>query len=221
MLTSLHTIFAREHNRLVDRIAAEQPQLGDDEQYQLARNLVGAEMQAITYHEFLPALLGSGTTVPKAEQYAYSPSLPATITTAHAFAAFRYGHSAVTSQLNLVTDSGTAAGSLALRDVFFNPNLIADSPGLVDQLLEGAAAQHSEEIDSLIVDDLRNFLFGPPGAGGLDLASLNIQRARDVGLPTPNGLSRRVPVSGTLQFQPDYLGSEPRPDAYDSLRQHQ
>lgn len=33
-----------------------------------------------------------------------------------------------------------------------------------------------------MVDDVRNFLFGEPGSGGFDLASLNIQRGRDHGL---------------------------------------
>src|SRR4051812_47297342 len=33
MLTSLHTVFAREHNRLVDRIATLQPSLTDEQQY--------------------------------------------------------------------------------------------------------------------------------------------------------------------------------------------
>ncbi|MEQ1847335.1 MAG: peroxidase family protein, partial [Nitrospira sp.] len=35
-----------------------------------------------------------------------------------------------------------------------------------------------------MIDELRNFLFGPPGAGGQDLPSLNIQRGRDMGLPS-------------------------------------
>jgi len=200
LLTSLHTIFAREHNRLVDTIADTQSGLNAEQQYQLARKIVGAEVQAITYREFLPALMGTGASVPKAEQYAYNVQSNASITTAWSHAAFRFGHSAVTSQLDLVATNGSRDGSLALRNVFFNPNLLTNDPGLVDELLQGAAAQRSEEIDALVVDDLRSFLFGPPGAGGLDLAALNIQRGRDAGLPNYQSLRSSFAAGGIQNF---------------------
>ena len=44
----------------------------------------------------------------------------------------------------------------------------------------------AQEIDTQIVESLRNFLFGQPGQGGFDLASLNIQRGRDHGLADYN-----------------------------------
>jgi peroxidase len=206
LLTAMHTLFVREHNRLVDRIEVQQPELNDEQKYQLARKLVGAELQAITYREFLPALLGTDSNVPRAEQYVYQSGLDASITTAFSHAAFRFGHSAVTSQLEL-RDGNVAAGSLSLRDVFANPNVVGNDPGMVERLLSGAASQRSEEIDSLVIDDLRSFLFGPPGAGGLDLASLNIQRARDAGLPTMTRLARPYQVQGVSSFS--QLTSDP------------
>jgi hypothetical protein len=57
-LTAMHTLFVREHNRLAGIYAAADPTLTGDEIYEKARRMVGAEMQAITYNEFLPLLLG-------------------------------------------------------------------------------------------------------------------------------------------------------------------
>lgn len=57
-LTAMHTLFIREHNLLCDDIIATYPSASAEQQYQLARKLVGAEIQAITYKEFLPAILG-------------------------------------------------------------------------------------------------------------------------------------------------------------------
>ena len=200
LLTSLHTVFAREHNRLVDVIAAEQPGLNAEGQYQLARKIVGAEMQAITYREFLPALLGNGAKTPKAEAYAYKPQTDASITTAFAHAAFRYGHSTVSSQLQLADDAGTSVGSIDVRNAFYNPGVLESAPENLDRLLKGASLQTSQEVDVLVVDELRNFLFGPPGAGGLDLAALNIQRGRDIGLPTYRALAQSRDIQTAATF---------------------
>jgi hypothetical protein len=92
-------------------------------------------------------------------------------------AAFRVGH----TMLSPTLQNGTSEG-LALRDSFFNPNLI--TTGGVDDLLLGLASQKAQEVDTMVVDDVRNFLFGQPGAGGFDLVSLNIQRGRDHGIPS-------------------------------------
>ena len=63
-LTALHTLFMREHNRLADRIAAENPALSGEEIYQWARHLVAAQIQVITFEEYLPALLGPAAIKP-------------------------------------------------------------------------------------------------------------------------------------------------------------
>src|SRR4051812_32337445 len=52
-LTATHTLFAREHNRIVDALPASLPEAL---KFQIARRVVSAEQQHITYSEFLPAL---------------------------------------------------------------------------------------------------------------------------------------------------------------------
>src|SRR2546422_2706284 len=52
-LTALHTLFAREHNRIVALLPT---WLSDEEKFQIARRAVGAELQYITYTQFLPSV---------------------------------------------------------------------------------------------------------------------------------------------------------------------
>lgn len=182
-LTAMHTLFVREHNRLADEIAAANPGLTDEEIYQQARAIVIAEIQAITFNEFLPALLGPGAIAP---YQGYDPTVDPSIANEFATAAYRFGHSMLSGEVLRLNNDGTVAeeGPLSLRGMFFNPQEIIDHG--IDSLLLGLASQQAQEIDNLLVDDVRNFLFGPPGAGGFDLASLNIQRGRDHGLADYN-----------------------------------
>ncbi len=185
-LTAMHTLFVREHNRLADLLATQNPVLTDEDLYQTSRRIVGAEMQIITYNEFLPMLLGPGT--PSSLGYVYDPAVNASMGNEFSTAFYRFGHSMLDPNLLLVDNSGTTTGTLALRDAFFNPDFLKADPTRVDQLLMGLSVQQAQEIDTLLIDDVRNFLFGPPGSGGMDLAALNIQRGRDHGLPDYNTL---------------------------------
>src|SRR5262249_43076554 len=62
------------------------------------------------------------------------------------------------------------------------------------------ATDNAQEIDNKIVPELQNFLFGPPGAGGFDLASLNIQRGRDHGLSDYNTTRAYYGLSKATRF---------------------
>lgn len=184
-LTAVHTLFVREHNRLADQIAAEHPDWNDEQIYQRARKLVGATIQNITYREFLPALLGP--MAPDPDAAAYDMNVDARIANEFANAGYRIGHTMLSPQVMRLDNNGDpiGAGALSLRDAFFDPSRIIEEGG-IEPLLMGLAKQPMQMIDSMVVDDVRNFLFGQPGQGGFDLASLNIQRGRDHGLPDYN-----------------------------------
>lgn len=196
-LAAIHTLFVREHNHWADRFRRENRRLDDEQIYQMARAVVAAEMQVITYREFLPLLLGPDAL---ARYGGYRPDVNPGIANEFATASFRFGHTMVSPQLLRLDRSNDqiAAGHLPLRNAFFRPDEVV-SHG-IDSLLRGLAAQPAQRIDVHIIDDLRNFLFGAPGAGGFDLASLNIQRGRDHGLPPYNEVRRRLGLEAAVDF---------------------
>ncbi|MGD1914756.1 MAG: peroxidase family protein [Phycisphaerales bacterium] len=184
-LIAMHTLFVREHNRLATQIARDLPHLDGDSIYEHARAMVAAEMQAITYNEFLPKLLGPGAIPPYA---GYRPEVDAGISNLFATAAYRVGHTMLSSELKRVDAQGREipGGHLELADAFFVPGEIVEAG--IEPVLRGLASQDAQDVDVRVIDNVRNFLFGPPGSGGFDLVSLNIQRGRDHGLPSYNEL---------------------------------
>lgn len=182
-LTVMHTLFMREHNYWADRIREAVPELDDEGIYQRARAMVAAEMQCITYNEFLPLLLGDDTFGP---YEGYQPTVEATISNEFATAAYRIGHTMLSPQLIRLDAelNPIDAGPLPLRNAFFNPTEVINYG--IEPYLRGLASQTAQEIDNFVVADVRNFLFGAPGQGGFDLPSLNLQRGRDHGLPSYN-----------------------------------
>ena len=218
-LTSAHTLFVREHNRIATdlgaRLASDETALVDmrdsaiaaagnsvdneaDFIYQSARKLVGAQIQQITYQEFLPVFLGSSA--PTSGASSYDPTINAGISNEFSTAAFRVGHTLLSPKIQLVDPlTGENIGEVSLQDSFFTPSFFQTNS--IENVLAGLAQQDAQEVDTLIIDDVRNFLFGQPGQGGFDLASLNIQRGRDHGLNDIN--STRVALG--LSAYDDFL----------------
>ncbi len=194
-LLSLHTLFVREHNKICDRLYQEGKRQ-DEEIYQLARKEVGALIQAITYNEFLPAI---GVTL---RPYAgYNTSVQADIYNSFATASYRLGHTMVADDILRVSNDCVEIEELDLLEVFWNPTLIANNG--IDDFIKGLTVHSQYETDLKVNSVLRNFLFGDPTAAvrfGLDLASINIQRGRDHGLPSYNSFRKYYTGKAALKF---------------------
>ncbi len=196
-LTAMHTLFNREHNRIaktletslrgtsVDGIApgATGYEAALDEKiYQEARRINTAQMQAITWNEFLPALLGDDAITTWS---GYRSDVNPGIANEFSTAAFRFGHSTLNAEVMRIGENGQpiAAGNLPLEQAFMNPGLLRDSAnGGIEAILRGLSVQSAQEVDTYVVDAVRNMLFPPPVDVGFDLTALNLQRARDHGI---------------------------------------
>ncbi len=182
-LTSLHTLFVREHNRICDELISN-GLIDDNEIYQEARKKLIAIIQKITYTDFLPAL---GVDIDEYEEY--DDRLDPSITNVFTTAAWRIGHTMVVDSVRMFDNDCQPAGDtiVSLIEAFFNPSIIREYD--IDYFLRGLSIETQYEIDPYIVDELRDFLFSSPQSpvtAGLDLAAANIQRGRDHGLSDYN-----------------------------------
>src|SRR5262245_23332969 len=89
-LCALQTLFMREHNFWADEISAGDPTLDDDGIYLRARAIIGAEIELITYRDFIPILLGPNA-IPA--YTGFNRNSDPRVALAFATAANRMGHS--------------------------------------------------------------------------------------------------------------------------------
>ena len=208
-LIAVHTLFIREHNLIADKVAfhldaGDDPALNQAYQqyrdeyvpslnlgfepseaqirgefiYEAARTVVAAKNQVITYEEFLPLLIGNEG--PDDLQVINPEILDPTIAVEFSGAAYRLGHTLLSNSIRTVDTGGT--GSISLRDAFFTPDVVSQNGA--DNILLGLSYQQANDADHRVIDDVRNNLFGPPGNGGSDLVAINLQRGRDLGIPS-------------------------------------
>nr|WP_083466977.1 peroxidase family protein [Kibdelosporangium sp. MJ126-NF4]CEL20263.1 Peroxinectin [Kibdelosporangium sp. MJ126-NF4]CTQ97489.1 Peroxinectin (EC 1.11.1.7) [Kibdelosporangium sp. MJ126-NF4] len=226
-LTATQTLFALEHNRIVDRLPNT---LSQQDKFEIARRIVGAEQQYITYNEFLPAL---GVTL--SPYNGYRSTVNASLSNEFAVVGYR-AHSMIHGEFEPsapvgrytaeqlerfeaagieVEDEGDEVALVVpLNVAFFNPDLLAEVG--IGPMLKGIGGEAEYRNDEQIDNQLRSVLFqvpvpGNPGCldgpelpqcfrGVTDLGAIDIARARDHGLPTYNDLRRAYGLAPRFGF---------------------
>jgi hypothetical protein len=227
-LTATHTLFAREHNRIVSLLPSWMSQY---DKFQIARAVVIAEQQHITYTQFLPAM---GVSLPSYQ--GYNPNLNPAL--AHEFASTGYrAHSMLHGEIEIETnvsrysqatlDALEAQGvelavegddieiAVPLNVAFFNPDLVEQIQ--LGPFLEGLGLEPQYNNDEMIDNQLRSVLFQIPVSGNpecldgptlpecfdgvVDLGAIDIQRGRDHGMPTYNQMRNAYGLSSKTSFR--------------------
>ena len=196
-LTSIHTVWARNHNYHVDNLEKQGFDGTPEELFQAAKIINEAEYQRVVFDEFADALIGGIKGSGEHGFDDYNPDVDARISHEFAAAVYRVGHSLISDTVRILDGSGNVQ-DVPLVDVFLNPTNDNDAftgplpPGYVPQpgfeqlgvngIIDGNVGQPAEEVDFNIVDAVRNDLVRVRA----DLFAFNVARGRDVGLGTLN-----------------------------------
>uniref|UniRef100_T1IPA1 Chorion peroxidase n=1 Tax=Strigamia maritima TaxID=126957 RepID=T1IPA1_STRMM len=216
-ITCMHTIWLREHNVVAKTLSRLNPHWEDETVFQETRKIVIAEIQHITYNEYLPLILDLTTRKkhdillkPTGYSYNYLPHLKPNIMNEFASAAYRMGHSIVQDNIPLLRNDHYV-GSIKLEDSFFNPELFYEKYNL-EMVVEGLISDSAQVVDRNFAPGLTQSLFKSDVRHhkGTDLLSINIQRGRDHGIAGYNEWRQLCGLKYALNFDDfrDVISSE-------------
>ncbi|XP_037796086.1 peroxidase-like [Penaeus monodon] len=188
LLTLFHTVWVRQHNHLASRLKTINPSWDDEKLFQETRRIVVAQLQHVTYNEYLPPIFGKDIIKDfklkplknKNRKLFYRPDQSAAISAEFATAALRFGHSEIAGHIERVDDFGDIS-STEMSSVFMNP-FVVYTKGAVPQLTQGVVRQSAGDVDPFFTPQVTGMLFKGNNMFGLDLVALNIQRGRDHGI---------------------------------------
>ncbi len=221
-LTAVQTLFAREHNRIVSLLP---PTLTEEQKFQVARRVVIATQQYITYEQFLPSL-----GVWLSPYRGYNPRVDSSLGNEFATVGYR-AHSMVRGDFTVEADAGryspetldalrargatvTLAGgrvriALPAGLALFNPDLVGQVQ--LGPLLAGLGAAPQFRNDEVVDGVIRNVQLHdppdcrPPAPGCFtalfDVAAIDVERGRDHGMPSYNALRAAYGLSARASFR--------------------
>ena len=214
-LTAVHTVFHAEHNRLVEHtktvvlaendleflnewlrvdigaLPANQAEIDalqwDGERlFQAAKFGTEMQYQHLVFEEFARKIQPNIDVflVPQG----YDTTIDPAIVSEFANVVYRFGHSMLTESIDRF-DADFNPDDIGLIEGFLNPTAFLNGGTAAEatgSIIRGMTRQVGNEIDEFVTGALRNNLLGLP----LDLATINLARGRDTGVPSLNAARR-------------------------------
>lgn len=196
ILTSIFTVFMREHNQIAVRLKGINPSWNSDKIYYETRRILTAMYQNIVFGHFIPILIGpelikkeSLGTLRSNYYMQYDKNTMPFVYSEFGAAAFRYGH-AMVNEWGIKTDmSYREFANVTMGQLMLNPTQAYTRGGL-DSLCAGALSERSELLDAHLSNSIQNHLFQTTDPNAptkhFSLSAINIQRGRDNGFGTFN-----------------------------------
>ncbi|KOB79128.1 Peroxinectin-like [Operophtera brumata] len=159
-LTLLHTMFTREHNRIVSELLRYNPDCDEDALFNTAKRILIAMYQHIMFDEWLPLIIGCERmrtfNLASGDGYStcYDPDVNPSTLAEFTSAAIRVLHSAIAGNIWLVKND------------------------YVDQMMYGMSAQPMQCIDPFITVGMTCLMFRRGLPYGNDIVAMDIQRGR-------------------------------------------
>uniref|UniRef100_A0A8R1HQD5 peroxidase n=1 Tax=Caenorhabditis japonica TaxID=281687 RepID=A0A8R1HQD5_CAEJA len=191
-LAALHTSFLRLHNNLAARLQNMNRQWNSDRLFQETRKIVGAIVQAITYEEFVPELIGEASKTMVGSYSGYNPNVDLGVLNEFAAGAYRL-HGLIQETYPLVDSQFREFSRYKFIDGVNNINHVLTNMDAIYRGMMSVPVRSPQRLTTSVTERL----FG----GSVDMASVNIQRGRDHGLRSYNDYRRFCNLTPITSFE--------------------
>ncbi|KAM3718694.1 Heme peroxidase [Dirofilaria immitis] len=189
LVTVLHIIWIRQHNRIATNLKTINPRWSDEQLYQESRRIVIAQLQHITYNEFLPMLISKENWLkfrlqPQSYGYSkeYNPSVNPTAINTYAAVVGQFFFTMFGKNIALYQDDNIKILERPLNEYFSDSGSLFsmnEIKGILKYLLREPINGPTLHMN----DEFRNKFFKEKENLGYDLAALILQIGRDHGIP--------------------------------------
>ncbi|GAA6221496.1 dual oxidase 1 [Lates japonicus] len=202
-------IWFRYHNYVASKLHEEHPGWSDEKLFQNARKTVVATFQSIALYEWLPGFLKDKKLPPYP---GYQKFVDPGISPEFQAAAVRFGITMAppgvymrnrTCHFRKITNiDGSSSPAMRLCNSFWKrQRLNVKTSQDIDDLLMGMASQIAEREDNIVVEDLRDYMYGPLRFTRTDLVAITIQRGRDFGLRSYTEVRKALDLPPVKTFE--------------------